>query len=227
MTSAEIDDSINKSNTAMLAATSKARGGKGKDQDKSSRDDLLCTNPNCGRRGHTKDQCWQKGGGKEGQAPDWWLKRVGKQDSANVIVESTPESNEPENYAMLSYHVPDDPTALVCTSDFSTEAHTVSNHTGTILDTGASHHFSPNCSKFLNYEELTNPEPIRAADGQTFSALGKGDLPMELPNRDQKPTPIMLKNVYYSPHMAFTLISVSCIDQAGFSLLIKGGTCII
>ena len=94
-TSAEIEDSINKSNTALLAAISKARCGKGRDQDKSSRDDILCTNPNCGQRGHTKDQCWQKGGGKEGQAPDWWLKRVGKQDSANVVVESTPESDEP------------------------------------------------------------------------------------------------------------------------------------
>ena len=31
--SAEIEDSIYRSNTAMLAATSKARGGKGKDQD--------------------------------------------------------------------------------------------------------------------------------------------------------------------------------------------------
>jgi hypothetical protein len=45
---AEIEDSINKSSAAMLAATSKARGGKGKNQDKSSRDDILCMNPNCG-----------------------------------------------------------------------------------------------------------------------------------------------------------------------------------
>jgi len=37
----------------------------------------------------------------------------------------------------------------------------------------------------------------------------------------------MLRNVYYSPHMAFTLMSVSSIDNAGFSLLIKGGTCIV
>jgi hypothetical protein len=61
----------------------------------------------------------------------------------------------------------------------------------------------------------------------TFSALGKGDLKVELPNGDQKPTLIMLKNIYYSPHMVFTLMLVSCVDQAGFSLFIKGGTCII
>ena len=50
---------------------------------------------------------------------------------------------------------------------------------------------------------------------------------MELPNGDQKPTLIMLKNAYYSLHMAFTLMSVSCVDRAGFSLFIKGGACII
>jgi hypothetical protein len=54
-----------------------------------------------------------------------------------------------------------------------------------------------------------------------------GDLKVELPNGDQKSTPITLKNVYYSPHMAFTLMSVSCVDKAGFSLYIKGGGCII
>jgi hypothetical protein len=51
-TSAEIEDSINKSNAAMLAASSKAKGGKGmgkdKSKSKSSKDDILCTNVNCG-----------------------------------------------------------------------------------------------------------------------------------------------------------------------------------
>ena len=60
-----------------------------------------------------------------------------------------------------------------------------------------------------------------------LSAHGKGDLKIFLPNGDQKPTPITLKNVLYSPHMAFTLISVSCVARAGFSLVIKGGTCTI
>ena len=46
-----------------------------------------------------------------------------------------------------------------------------------------------------------------------------------LPNGSDKPTHITLKEVYYSPIMAFTLISVSCVDRAGFSLFIKGGIC--
>jgi hypothetical protein len=77
----------------------------------------------------------------------------------------------------------------------------------------ASRHFSPDRSKFLNYQELVNTKPIRATDGCTFSALGKGDIQVNLPNRDQKPTPITLKNAYYSPHMGFELCPWSCADE--------------
>jgi hypothetical protein len=224
-TSVEIEDNINKSNAAMMASASKPKG-KGKDKEKSNKSDVLCTNtPNCGRRGHTKDQCWEKGGGKEGQAPDWWKKKAkDKKASANSAENETKEKDEPDDYAMLAT-IPDDEAAITCTSDFHSEAHTVSNKSRIIIDSGASRHFSPDRSKFLNYEEFVNQEPIRAADGRTFHALGKGDIKITFPNGNQKPTLITLKEVYYSPIMAFTLVSVSCVDRAGFSLLIKGGTC--
>ena len=229
-TSVEIEDSINKSNAAMMASTSKdskPKEGKrkGKDKSKSSKDDILCTNtPNCGRRGHTKDQCWEKGGGKEGQAPDWWKKKNSKGDKNNAN-SAEDKSDEPEDYAMFASTLPDDDTALVCTSDFREEVHTVSHQSGIIIDSGASRHFSPDRSKFLNYEEFVNQEPIRAADGRTFHALGKGDIQIHLPNGKQGRTLITLKEAYYSPIMAFTLISVSSVDRAGFLLVIGGGIC--
>ena len=210
-----------------MAATSK---DKDKSKSKSSKEDTLCTNLNCGRHGHTNNQCWEKGGGKEGQAPEWWKKIKGNKVSANIAENKTANKDEPENYAMLAFDLPNEPMALVCTSDFHSEAHSIistSNDVGSILDSGASRHFSPDRPKFLNYQELTNPEPIRAVDGRTFSVLGKGDLQIYLPNGNQKLTLITLKNVFYSPHMAFTLISVSCVDRAGFSLFIKGGMCIM
>ena len=73
--------------------------------------------------------------------------------------------------------------------------------------------------------EFVNHEPIRAADRRTFHALGKGDIQIALPNRHHQSTIITLKEVYYSPIMAFTFLSVSHVDKAGFSLLIKGGIC--
>ena len=63
-------------------------------------------------------------------------------------------------------------------------------------------------------------EPVKATDGGFFSATGKGDLKIKLPNcPGHKPVTIMLQGVYYSPTIAFTLISVSCLDRAGCSVL--------
>ena len=88
---------------ASKSKPSKEGKGKGKDKDKSKKDDVLCTNtPNCGRRGHTKDQCWEKGGGNEGQALDWWKKSKGKKTSANSAEAKTDEKDgEPEDYAEM------------------------------------------------------------------------------------------------------------------------------
>ena len=73
----------------MIASTLKPKKGKGKDKDNSKsnslKEDLLCMNKYCGKKGHTSDQCWDKGGGKEGQAPKWW-KKLAKNKKASVNV---------------------------------------------------------------------------------------------------------------------------------------------
>jgi GAG-pre-integrase domain len=127
---------------------------------------------------------------------------------------------------MLGYTLFKNSSALICTSDFKHEALIVDKSNGTILDCGASSHFTPEHLKLLNYREI-NPEPICSADGHTFSATGKGDLKLELPNGNQKPTPVTLKNVYYLPHLAFTLMSVGTMDWNGYNLCIKEGKCVI
>ena len=73
---------------------------------------------------------------------------------------------------------------------------------------------------------MISPEPIQAADGQTFSAIGCGDLVVTLPMKNGEcGPPITLKRVFYAPKMAFTLISVACFDKAGCSLTIEDGEC--
>ena len=63
-----INDERTKSAESALAAHrkkwKKGKGGRGKKPEKSESDDL-CNN--CNRPGHTKPNCWSKGGGKEGQ----------------------------------------------------------------------------------------------------------------------------------------------------------------
>ncbi|KIO13945.1 hypothetical protein M404DRAFT_68042, partial [Pisolithus tinctorius Marx 270] len=44
-----------------------------------------------------------------------------------------------------------------------------------LFDSGASHHMSSYCSKFLDYKPIV-PKPITAANIHTFHAIGKGDL---------------------------------------------------
>ena len=220
-----IEESINKSNAALIVAMAKTKDGKNKSKTM-GRPKLQCLNQNCKKTGHTIDKCYAKGGGKEKEAPEWFKKLQKKEGSASINVAEKSEMDNNEKYAMLTCNSDNDSTTLIVTSEFPAEAHATSENDEIILDSGASRHFSPNRSKFINYQEI-NPEPIRAADGRTFSALGKGDLEIKLPNGDQKPTQITLMNVYYSPNMAYTLMSVSCVDQAGYSVTIKGGTCII
>jgi hypothetical protein len=78
------------------------------------RSQLVCTNPNCNRQGHTIEDCYWQGGGKAGQFPTWFRKRggakgnatpnsSGQQTSANAAVAGTiAEPNEPKVYALAA-----------------------------------------------------------------------------------------------------------------------------
>ena len=70
--------------------------------------------------------------------------------------------------------------------------------------------------------------PIKTTDGHALNAIGKGDIRILFPmGPKEKPTSVTLKNIYYVPSMAFTLVSISCIDNAGYALHNEGGTCMI
>ena len=144
-----------------------------------------------------------------------------KSKTAHVAEEK--ESNNEENYAFL---VNTDNIALVCTSDFHEEAlKTGMAPQSIIIDCGASSHFMPDQNSLTNYQELT-ALPICAADSRTFPALGCRDMQIHFPmGNSKKPTPITLKNVYYSPHLAFTLISCSRMTRVGFKVLLNGLEC--
>ena len=64
------------------------------------------------------------------------------------------------------------------------------------------------------------------ADGCTLRVVGVGDVCIELPN-GLKQTKAILKEAVYAPDMAFTLISVSQLDNAGRSIIFCKGMCII
>jgi len=215
---------------------SRGSGGKGKDKEKSKAGNGRKQCTNCKRTGHVKETCFAKGGRQENDVLDWWREKQavrekkGSEKTANAASQESAKDKD-DNYALLTIPAgdtfPNENFALVVTSGHDHQAHAISPSTGIIIDCGASSHFSPDRSKFLDYEEI-DPEPIKAADGCAFSAIGKGDIRVMLPtHKGVEPVTVCLKGVYYAPAMAFTLISVSCLDHAGCSLLIEDEICVI
>ncbi|KAF5320377.1 hypothetical protein D9758_018380 [Tetrapyrgos nigripes] len=45
----------------------------------------ICTNPKCGQVGHTIENCFHEGGGKEGQFPDWYFKNCRKEETGPAV----------------------------------------------------------------------------------------------------------------------------------------------
>ena len=180
-----------------------------------------------------------KGGGQENDVLEWWKekqavrKKKELERSANAASKDFMKDKD-DNYAPITItaaatsHVEgDEEFAFVVTSGHNHLAYAVSTSTSIIINCGASSYFFPDQLKFLNYEDI-NPEPIKAANGCTFSAIGKGDVCVTFPTcKSIEPVTVHLKSVYCAPAMAFTLILVSCLDHAGFSLLIEDKVCII
>ena len=212
-----MEESINQANATMAAAHAKAAGdstGQGSKGNKPK----WCSN--CNVQDHDKDNCYAKGGGKADNPPDWWKEKMAKAKgkSANAADKESDDKDK-DNYTIMAvnneYENDDDTPnlVLVITSGHDHDAYTVSKSASTIVDSGASSHFSPDKNKFINYRKIMT-EPVKATDGGFFSATGKGDLKIKLPNcPGHKPVTIMLQGVYYSPTIAFTLISVSCLDR--------------
>ncbi|KAJ3718908.1 hypothetical protein C8R42DRAFT_541664, partial [Lentinula raphanica] len=93
---------------------------------KGQKSDKECTN--CGRKGHVKEDCYRKGGGKEGQYPSWWRgkKETSASSSANLTV-----TDVPQHYAMMATSLQDNGSVFA--------------------DSAASDHFFRNRSDFISY----------------------------------------------------------------------------
>ena len=92
------------------------------------------------------------------------------------------------------------------------------------MDSGASQHYCLDCSKFTDYKPIE--WKITTADGSTLTTASMGDLHIELPNGSGK-SKTVFKNAIHAPDMAFTLISISKLNKAGFSIMFNKGMCTI
>lgn len=130
---------------------------------------------NCDRKGHYKADCWRAGGGKEGQGPNQRRNRNNRlsKQAANAAT----EPGNTENYAFA-------------TSDLASVAEGLNLPTerrGAIMDSGATAHFCPDRSKFANFVAIA-PQDVQTADGSKVSAIGRGDVKLDLPLGDKRTT---------------------------------------
>jgi GAG-pre-integrase domain len=189
-----------------LAAQTK-KPGKKRERNKS---DITCKN--CKRTEHGKLDCYSKREGKEGQGPRQRLKQKAKK-SETVVVAT--DDNEKEMFAFM------------CMSDYvavTEDLDVPKSKLGTYIDSSTSQNYCPDCTKFSNYKSVQ--QKIPTANGMTLAAIGMGDLYVELPNGSQK-TKVIFKYSINAPDMAFTLLSISWLDQARFSVICNKEMCTI
>ena len=168
---------------------------------------------NCKKGGHTKADCWAKGGGKEGQGPRAKAKEKKKTETGNSAALADSSDNS-FSFFCTSTHMMS--TNAVATPENKPEA---------CIDSRASRPYCPDHEKFVNYRTITGRD-IVTADGSALKVLGMGDVPVYLPNGD-KMTRSLLKDVVHAPEMVFTLISVRRLDDANCTVLFKDGICMI
>ena len=82
---------------------------------------------------------------------------------------------------------------------------------------------SPFRHRFRNFHPIP-PHAIASADHRVFYATGAGDLQIDVPNGDTT-TPIILRDTLYAPDMALTIISISCINNAGCDVNFSTKSC--
>ena len=207
-----INDKHTKTAESALAAHTKkvaSPRGKGKNKLKNTQSDVTCDN--CNAPGHSITECWSKGGGKEGQGPRQTNKKDKQPETAVVAVK------DDKNKLF----------AFTCTSDYAAVVEKLNlpkSKLGMCVDSGASHDYCLDWSKFVNYQ--TVERTIMTANGKSMKATGRGDLQLELPNGSKK-SKMLFKNAIHALEMAFTLISISRLNKAGFSVTFHKGMCTI
>jgi len=94
-----------------------------------------------------------------------------------------------------------------------------------LYDSGATHHMMPYDNKFTIFHQMP-PKRLTAANQGSFTADGYGDVIISVLNGNRI-SKIHLRNVLYTPAVGFSLISISRIDDTGFSATFGGQCCTI
>ena len=91
-----------------------------------------------------------------------------------------------------------------------------------IYDPGCSKHLTPYHDALKNFAETPPPKTFQAANKQTMSAVGMGEIIIDIPN-SANILQLRLTEVLYSPEVGYTLVSVGWLNEKGFEITFLGG----
>ena len=94
-----------------------------------------------------------------------------------------------------------------------------------LYDSGSTRHISLYKDQFVSLTSIP-PKTFSAANKQSFYAIATGNLIVDVPNGCDV-TKLRLTEVLYSPAVGYTLVSIGCLDQLGYSITFGDGTCTI
>jgi hypothetical protein len=92
-----------------------------------------------------------------------------------------------------------------------------------LYDSGSTRHISPYRNRF---ESLTTipPKSFVAANKQCFDATWIGEMVIEIPNGVEM-SQLRLTEVLFSPEVGYTLVSIGCLNELGYSTTFANGWC--
>lgn len=170
----------------------KAREGRNNNREKSNKATKKICN-NCGIKGHLKESCWAKGGGKEGQAPEWYKPK----DKKDKEKDSAKQSTENDDFAFMGR------ISTIESSDW-------------LSDSAATVHICNDRQQFITFR--TEPSEISGITPQALRVFGIGtvELNMETNGKIHKTT---LRDVKYAPDAPNNLLSIGRLTGNGHTAI--------
>lgn len=175
---------------------------------------LVCEN--CGKRWHSKDRCWAKGGGREGQGPKSKEKEAGNEKEKEVAATATEY-----HLAFAAITAEDESLSYDAAKTLSRN----SSHDSWFIDSGPTSHMTNDFDNFTTYNSITPVEIQVAKSSVTFRAIGCGTIAKTMMLKDRR-TVVTFHNVLYTPELSANLLSVSQLDDAGVNLKFGSGAVI-
>ena len=216
-----------------LKGKGKGQKGKGKGRKGKGKKDVECWN--CGEMGHFSNKCTKPKVDKKSKA------------STSTANAAAPTSDEEGAWVMeevvdvVWFCVDDDEEGVEIEGERCVEVMEFGDTSGIALvavdsiksggvaelyDSGCTNHISPYRDHFENFQSIV-PRKFRAANQQTFSTVGIGELIVDVPNGNGHFCKLRLSGVQYSPEIAYTLVSIGQLDEAGFTAIFGNGKCLI